>query len=731
MRRRLALAVCVAAGVCALAHAQPNDAPTNIAALRQQLDAARANPGGGDSADELLQRLLEAAPLDPEAPTWMLDRAELALQRAARDGAASSVMFGVPSQEQMERVSTHAAAAEELCAQARAAIDAAVTRLEERLLAPGMDEERATAIAAEVEPHLARLLEVEQAKRLPELEFAALALRALSEMPNEPRERAVRETIARVTGTGEGPTAGTLTNPRSALLAAALLVRSNDAAARESAGRFLAGLVREQDRAQQSAVEGSKATLGPIDAVRLAMGLIVCGRAEEAALVAVLGRGQDWLVDLLLAEAEARAAVRGGGDSPDARVRGAGLLLKIALRHDGPCDVLDTPQGPSAMRRLVYEKIGALLPAGAAWATIDPELALARAWMLRTNRVPNDSQPANASSAECLALLEAVGARSDAPEAVRAQAQWLLASEHERLGLRDNATARIALARLVIELPQSTLAHAAAERIVRNHAPDMRGPEPTFDSREQRGDVVAALRLLAAADAVEDRVLGAFVVALVGHPEAGARDWQEAAAACERMGASHLRERTERLVTAQLDDVLRARPPMDEHVGMLAAAAKWLEARGEAWRSLELRLQRVELIIDSGTTHDARADIEALIGSAMDRAGTVERARLRTVRGIMLRRAGDDAGAMAEFRTVAAECERDARAKGERAAAREAFWSAWAEMLEIACVGGATDAPDRIEQARQQRQRLELLDPSLGGEPWAGRIRAAAGGGQK
>lgn len=727
MRRTLALAVCVAAGVCAAGHAQPDAATTGPAALRRQLDAARANPGGGDRADELLQRLLEAAPLDPEAPTWMLDRAELALHRAAQDGAASSVMFGVPAREQPIWVSVQAGAAAELCGLARAAIDAAVARLEEKLLAPGMDQERAKAVAAEIEPHLARLLEVEQAKRLPELEFAALGLRALSEPPNEARERAVREAIARVTATGEGPTAGALTNPRSALLAAALLVRSNDAAARAAAGRLLDGLVREQDRVRESAGGASKATLGPIDAVRLAMGLMVCGRAEDAALVAVPGRGEDWLVDLLLSEAEARAAVRAGGDSPEARVRGAGLLLKIALRHDGPSDVLDTPQGPSAMRRLVYEKIGALLPAGADWAAIDPELALARAWMLRTARVSNDSQPATASSAECLALLEAVGGRSDAPEAVRAQARWLLAAEHERFGLRDNAAARSALARLVVELPRSTLAHAAAERIVRSHAPDLRGHQPVFDSLEQRGDVVAALRLLAAAESADDRVLGAFAVALVGHPEAGARDWQEAAAACERMGASHLRERTERLVTAQLDAVLRARPPIGECAEMLAAAAKWLEARGEAWRSLELRLQRVELIIEGGAGHDARAEIEALIGSAMDRGGTVERARLRTARGIALRRAGDDAAAMTEFRTVASEFERDARSSdAARTPARHAFWSAWAEMLEIAAC--ATDAPDRIEQARQQRQRLELLDPALGGEPWAGRIRAAAGG---
>ena len=363
---------------------------------------------------------------------------------------------------------------------------------------------------------------------------------------------------------------------------------------------------------------------------------------------------------------------------------------------------------------------------GAPWGAIDAELALARAW--RFSRRSALSQGVHPASAECQALLESVGARDDAHHAVRAQARWLLASENQDRTSPSSAAASRALAQIVIELPRTHLARAAAERIVRDHAPNLSGLDAEFESVHQAAVVASALRLLVATDdPPRDATLARLAVALVGHDGVCGDTWTEAVAACQRIGAADQRERIARLLTSRIEPMLHATQPVQERIDALAAAAKWLDARGEAWRSLELRLRRAELIIEMGTNHDARAEIEALVGSAMDRGGTVERARLRTVRGIMLRRAGDDAGAMAEFRTVAAECERDARATGERAAAREAFWSAWAEMLEIACGVGTTNAPERAEQARQQRQRLELLDPALGGEPWAGRIRAATG----
>lgn len=730
MRRTLVLAVCVAAGVCASVHAQTNNAPTSIAELRQQLAAARANPGAGDIAEDLLQRLLEAAPLDPEAPTWMLDRAELALQRAERDGAASSVMFGVPSPEQPAWVSRHAAAAAELCGQARAAIDAAVARLEERLLAPGADAEESKAVAAQIEPHLARLIEVEQAARLPQLEFAAAALRALSEPANEPRERSLREMAPRVlgatNGTGGGGGVGGA-SPRVVLLAAALLLRADEGVARDAASRLLNQL--SHAHAGDSSGEPDQ-PLAPIDAVRLCMALIACGREADAALLPCPGRGQDWLVDLLLAEAHTRAQVRAiqrtGESANDGGVRAAASLLDIAKHYDGGAAALDTAAGPSALRQLIYEKVAMLVPPGSAWASVDPELALARAWTLRSVSVPRNDHPERSASAECLALLEAIAARSDAHDAVRAQARWLLAAKHVHSAGQGGAAACDALARLVVELPRTRLARAAAEKIVREHAPDLTGSDVVFESHRQAAAVASALRLLAADEPPRDETLARLAVALVGHAEVSGDTWAEAVKACERIAAPDQRERIARLLTSRIDPMLQATQAVQERVDALSAAAQWLDRRGEAWRSLELRLQRIELIIEAGASYETRAELDALAGSAMDRAGTVERARLRAVRGIALRRAGDDAAAMAEFRTVASEFERDARSTdAARVPARQAFWCAWAEMLEIAACAG--DAPERAEQARQQRQRLELLDPALGGEPWAGRIRAATG----
>ncbi|MBX3402995.1 MAG: hypothetical protein KF699_06215 [Phycisphaeraceae bacterium] len=724
MRRRLVCALCIALGAAASAREQPDHA-ASAADLRGQLAAARAEPGNADATDDLLRRLIETSPEDPEAPTWMLDRAELALQRAARDGAASSLMFGIPGREQPIWVSMHAAAAAELCAQARAAIDAAVARLEGELLEPGTDAEQARVTAARVEPLLAMLIETEQAVRLPEIEFAAVALRALGEPQHEPRERALRESLARLAGGGTMRDA--LASPRAALLGAALLLRSDDGAARDAASRLLERLLGPLGAGKPGEPQR---TIAPSDAVRLCMALIACGRESDAERMPCPGRGEDWLVDLLLAEARARVQMRsvqrGGENATDGIVRAAGHLMRIAERYDGGAAALDTAAGPSALRQLVYEKVATLVPPGSAWALIDPEIALARAWMLRSVNLPRDVRPERAASAECLALLEAVAARSDAHDAVRAQARWLLAAEHVRSSGHRETAACDALVRIVVELPRTRLARAAAEKIVREHAPDLSGEVVVFESHRQAAAVASALRLLAADDPPQDATLAGLAVALVGHGGVCGDTWSEAVAACQRIAAADQHERIARLLTSRIDAMLHATQPVQERVDALAAAAKWLEARGQAWRSLELRLQRAELIIERGTSHDARAEIDALVGSAMDRAGTIERARLRTLRGIALRRAGDDAAAMAEFRAVAAECERDARSTGDRAAAREAFWSAWAEMLEIAAASSG-DAPERAEQARRHRQRLELLDPSLGGEPWAGRIRAATG----
>lgn len=720
--RIIACALSIAIGAAAWVREQPDHAASAVD-LRGQLAAARAEPGRAESSDELLRQLIKRAPEDPEAPTWMIDRAELALQRAAKDGAVSSLMFGVPARTQPVWVSRHATAAAELCGQARAAIDAAVARLEGELLVPGADAEQARETAARVEPLLAMLIEAEQAVRLPEIEFAAAALRALCDPLHEPREQALRDALARLGGGSRDA----LRSPRTALLGAALLLRSDDAPARDAASRLLDQLVRAHARSRP---DESERPLAPGDAVRLCMALIVCGREADAAQVPCPGRGEDWLVDLLLAEANARALMRGtprhGEVATEGAVRAAGHLLSIAERYDGGPAALDTPAGPGPLRQLIYEKAAVLLPPGAPWGAIDAELALARAWALLS---PRDATPQSVHppSAECQALLESVGARNDAHEAVRAQARWLLANEHQDRISPSSAAASRALAQIVLELPRTRLARGAAERIVRDHAPDLSGLDAQFESVHQAAVVASALRLLVAADdPPQDATLARLAVALVGHDGVCGDTWTEAVAACQRIGAADQRERIARLLTSRIDPMLHATQPVQERIDALAAAAKWLDARGEAWRSQELRLQRVELIIDSGTSHDARAEIEALIGSAMDRAGTVERARLRTVRGIMLRRAGDVAGAMTEFRTVASEFERDSRSSdAARAPARQAFWCAWAEMLEIAACAG--DAPERAEQARQQRQRLELLDPSLGGEPWAGRIRAATG----
>jgi hypothetical protein len=44
---------------------------------------------------------------------------------------------------------------------------------------------------------------------------------------------------------------------------------------------------------------------------------------------------------------------------------------------------------------------------------------------------------------------------------------------------------------------------------------------------------------------------------------------------------------------------------------------------------------------------------------------------------------------------------------------------------ELGAGGSGESAAERVQQALRHRERLALIDPELGGEPWAGRIRAA------
>lgn len=654
---------------------------------------------GGQAADpeaeraQALTRQIEAAPNDDLAATWLLDLAAIELGRVMRTGDEASVLFGVPTAAQQRDVSAAAEKAGELVERAAAAATAAIERLEARLIDSGQTAEQARTTAAAVEPVLNRLVDVELGGRIPAMrvECATLAAALASGADGEQKRAAALKWIS------AARPAGAAAEARHRLLAAAVLVRMPGPQHAETARRQLQWVV--------SRLEAPGAELDAAATVRAHMALIRCGLVEDSARSACPGRGEDWLVDLLLAEAATAATVESVAPVP-AQVQAAlGGLLGVARKYTQDSE-LDSPGELGPLRRMVYQKLARCTGPGTAWSRLDAEIALARAWALSAE----SSRP----DAEAAALLAEVAGRADAAAAVRARAMWMLSSA--------GADTRWNL-RLVRELPETRLAVAAAERIVESGA------------AAERADVLGAMRLLVRGRAGDADLIAKYVGLLLGTGAApSAADFNEAVAAARSLGdAAAVGEPIRGVVSAAAERLAEAPGDAAARDAALRAAAAWLAWLGgdSRARADELRLQRVELALAAGLepASASLADLRALMGTAMDAPGSVSRARLRVALGVAQRRIGQMQAALGTLRSVAEGYEADARTSDvARRGARTAFWSAWAEMLEMVVsgeLGSGETAAEREQQASRHRERLELIDPDLGGEPWAGRIRAA------
>jgi hypothetical protein len=655
---------------------------------------AAAQPDPEAELEATYTRQIEAAPNDDRAATWMLDLAALRLSRIMRTCDEASVLFGVPTAAQSLAVAAAADSAAALVERAAAAATAAIERLEARLIESGQSPQQAQELAAAIEPVLSKLVDVELSVRIPTLRIECAVLAAALSPPaaaEQKRAEAMRQI-------GAAKPVGFAAEVRNRLFAAAVLIRMPGPQHGETARRQLQWVLTNMG--EQGAAAGRDVSLDAAALVRVHMALIRSGRAGDSAKLECPGRGKDWLVDLLLAEAAAAA-----GKPPETA---AGLLAVLRTHAPDPGE-LDSTAEPSVLRQQVYEKLGRITGPGMAWSKLDAEIALARAWML--------TAAAGAPDAEAAALLTEVAGRADAAAAVRARAMWMLS--------KGGADARWNL-RLVQELPESRLALAAAEKIVQSG--DAAG----------RADMLRALRLLARGNSGDAELTGKYVQLLLA-PEVAlsAVELNEAVAAVQSLGSAAaegepirgvVSAAAERLVVAPGDAAAR-------DAGLRAAAAwfAWLggDSRG---RADELRLQRVEhaLAAKLEPASASLADLRGLIGTTVDEAGSAARARLRVALGIAQRRNGQMPAALATLRSVAEGYEADARSSDSaRRGARTAFWSAWAELLEmvvsgeLGAGGSGESAAERVQQALRHRERLALIDPELGGEPWAGRIRAA------
>jgi len=732
--RRFAFSSAVALFLaCGSSPAHTPQPVADLAPLIAELEAAHeqvslAQPAARDEAEAraagALQALIDAAPADDRAPTWMLDLATLSLAPIYRRCDDASVFFGLPTPEQLRRVAESSQSVLTLVNRAEAAANAAISRLEASLLAPGLDPESAVVLADRIEPVLTRLVDSEIGARIPLLRIDATALAAAAFTDHAAASRRRTEALALI---GAMPAAGACTEVHKRLLSAAMLVRAPTPTQRDAARRQLEGIVSNVAKA---APGQASSALPPDEWIRLHMALNRCGEAATSARLPCPGRGTDWLVDLLLAESAFVAAnVAPAHAANDARAVAAIKLLDVNRAHGGGDADLDSTAEFSALRRLVYEKLAAATASGTHWDSLDPEVALARAWALST-ALPDSKRDAEAQS-----LLTQLVARDDADMAVRARALWMLSAA--------SPSPRTHLAALVRLHPSPRLAAPAASRLLTLVRPREDSSYPcryTWPDDDSRRDAEAALTVLSRIPDHDGRIIEVLIAAAVSSTVPSVDDLDRAQAHFGTVPPdASSRPQLTSCITSAFDRALNAAGDPANQLALYRRLENWLEHAGDDLARARLtRLDRAELSLASqfpaqlDSPAAVAAELQPLLGSDIDASGFPSRARLRVTLGRALRAAGDPVAAVPLLRSVADDFEPDARGTdAARAPARQSFWNAWAELIEIVRAGevdaNTADDAERARHAQRLRERLELLDPELGGEPWAGRIRAASG----
>jgi hypothetical protein len=697
---------------CAAALAQ------SVSELKRQLTVIQADAPGDrraaiERADELRARLLIAAPDDEQAGTWLADRAALALDQAGVGGLDAVVLLGVPTREQRDQAQAIAERALELLARADDAVSQSVSRLEARMLNRATPLEPAEA--ADLESRLKRLVDVEQARRIPYLRALAQTLLA-GAIVDAPRKAQLATEVVR-TLKNLPAQAPALSASRYAALGLAL-VQAADAQSpdrqpevlRAAADQF--ALALEQTSGLDQGLK-----------VRALLGLVRSGRAERAELAGADAALADEL-GLLALEARAGLALaqaRAGASARIARTAEAvGLLIAAA----------PTPEqislGAPDRRPMVYQKIAENIPPGVPLKSLPAEASFARAIALARSGGLSDPS----SRGEAAALLRSVAQRDDAPATLRGQALWEAAVVAAASG--DPLREVEALADVFRLQPEGEYAVPAARRVFEALARP--APGGATDDAERRARLLPlrdeALGVLIARDRADAWRTEGVRLAIADITERGTTQSVLGAVAKARSYLDAITDATLKAAAARalLDALARVVVTRRERaagiagdwaeVAQLARAAADLGQEPDAPRAGEVRLILGEALLETGAPADALSTLQGLAGGSIDDPDAAPWPRYRLALAAALERTGDAPGAFSALREVADALEGEPGQSGRSGA----YWLAWARMLEIqqASPDGPARAPDMLVQI----QRLSLIDPTLGDGPTAGRIRA-------
>lgn len=591
-------------------------------------------------------------------------------------------MFGIPTRSQRSRVERVAREALDLLRDAESRLATEISKLESQLI----DQHAFSADRArDAEDRLARLVDVEQAQRVPLLRGRSLALLACAgEGPPRTESVAAAEDLLAPLRLGNARAE----HARTVYLAAAMLRRTSvDDQARATAQRLL-----------ESA--SSDLVAGPSRLAR--MGLLYLGAPGTPPPAPALTER----------EAVARRMVeQARADS----TRRASLLRQACEQ------LLEVPHDDDTARVSLYAKLAVVAEVALATSELPAEAAFARAvTLLRESE----------SSAEASTILRQLNDRPDVPEPIRPQVAWenivLLSRATDRSpdDLASSSAEVDALIAFTTRFGTHPLAATAERRLlglIESTAWRTPAGLAAYQQRASRLDPLCERAF--EREPTPTRAVSALsrrLAALPGDPS-------EARVESLLRVVALVPEPTRATAAASVRHALAAivRPRVDASVGNVPSAAGdggLARAVDRAYSTLpgetppSAALDVADLLARSSATSDT-SDTSAT--SDTNRAIAIYRSLAaggepRAVLGLasLQRRRGESTSAIQTLRTMVDRL--DASAIAPRP---PHYWLAWAEIVEMMHAQRAAELLGQIK-------RLELIDPGLGAGSEARRILA-------
>ena len=708
-RAFLAVVLFLALSAHVLAQSPPKDLAAQLAAVETQL----ANPTTAPrirlqlalDADTLRARLIALQPNDDRVATWFADRAAYQLDLAASTGLDLVCIFGLPTQAQADQVRPFAQAALDLAQQADAAATAATTALELRLL----DRTRPPnpAEVAAIESRLTKLVETEQARRIPMLR--ALARTLLASTSTDPaRAAATAQDAVRDLKDVSAPTPA-LKRSLQIARGAALIHAAFGEHARDVSDLALVQF-RDIDLANPAA--------DPDTTLRARLGMARTG---------LINPPTQPTTPTARLEAEAAAAFLVASSNTNLAARPALIADAVRTLFAASPTAEQIAAGAPDTRILICEKIAAILPKTVPIAALPPEAAFARAVTLARSAKPDDAQ----SRDEAAGLFALASDRTDATASLRCAARWERAVVLAESG--DEFAAIDALARVFTEDVSCAQALTAAQRFAEAFL--ARNPPGTSMASQwsTRKGVFRIALLLLLERQPNDRWRTEFVRLAATDAAASAKplgglpdDFTRATSTAKGITSEAARDAAFATLADALALHLERR--RTEVSAMPTPAPGWAALNPSARAALEWmrahdpqRLPLATLLVGETLAYSgdpgALAVLAPLAGGPIDRPDDPQFIRFRFALAKSQRLNNEHAKAFSTLREAADRLE---GAPGTTTR-DPAFWAAWAEMLAILQSLNADGS--RTEDLRVQIKRLELLDPTLGGPPHAEAIR--------